>query len=894
MMMSAMQQFSNWVQTVSPSTAAADRPSSATVSNGTAPVKSQNASRQAEVTKRLGALIGPYKEAVSQNGPIAAQMQSRMDDAKKHIVQRDFEQAAKNLEELGALVEKSKLQNQAGFQRAPDSGAVLIPPDLATPVNKGATAEAGASPVQFFADQAQPAPDGSNSFESLRDGNVRQADGLAEPELPPIEYLKSITVTRERETMEFGEKQQFNASGQFVYEKSGYSKDLTDKVNWKSESESVSFEKNDKNGVATARQPGLAVITATYPGSDVPPGRAGVNVKYPTLVGIAIQNENPRIIGLNGSLQFKAKGRYSDGVWRDFPYLRNEVEWSTNSKRLEIDDDGRATADHADDGAVFTVTAKSGGFKDETSVTITVLIDVLIKPDNPSAQVGDVVPFEATGLYSDHKTRSLINQVKWKSSDESICSIGKYDGKAVPRSPGRATISAAVRSGKNGQTVLTVEPMTLVGIEILPPKLSMVVGDTKEFVAKGTLLGRGPLVGAGDHGPTVAKNLEGVIWNSSAPKVVSIDAKGRAIARGIGKDVKISAKSGNVPGFASVTVTADDPDPNRETEGKPPGNIMAEYELNKGWQKRLREGLLQLTPFQKRFEKGESILDEINLKAPPEAVKFARSAEKSQDTHKALELNLDDYHQQLSDAETAVRLANLAVKKETNEEEAADLRARAKKMEENTKFIFGLLKAAEKALQAIVLKDPKKGVESFVETFESFYERFHENDLVAQAEQLEKEVRGMAIKGARENYALAQGKFEFLKKHLEKVKTLASQVDSHYARDRKDAENTFDQNRQTSFHFAELRKAIDKADEVADLADRNEQGHVEFLQLPDDQLPYSGAGLVMRKNLQTWMEKAVAAAKLAGALRKEWRELREKANAALADKELGGTPRPAK
>jgi hypothetical protein len=55
---------------------------------------------KAKVTERLAALIGRYKQAVSQNGPAAAEMQSHMAAVKKHVTQRDFEQAAKDLDEL--------------------------------------------------------------------------------------------------------------------------------------------------------------------------------------------------------------------------------------------------------------------------------------------------------------------------------------------------------------------------------------------------------------------------------------------------------------------------------------------------------------------------------------------------------------------------------------------------------------------------------------------------------------------------------------------------------------------------------------------------------------------------------------------------------------------------
>jgi len=129
--MSALEEFSNWVKAVGPSAAAAVRPGSATVSNDAAPVKSQSASRQAEVTKRLAALIRPYKESVSQNGPVAAQMQSHMAAAKKHIIERNFEQAAKDLDELAPLVEQAKSLNTNGGRADAAAKAGAASPDPA-------------------------------------------------------------------------------------------------------------------------------------------------------------------------------------------------------------------------------------------------------------------------------------------------------------------------------------------------------------------------------------------------------------------------------------------------------------------------------------------------------------------------------------------------------------------------------------------------------------------------------------------------------------------------------------------------------------------------------------------------------------------------------------------
>jgi hypothetical protein len=63
------------------------------------------------VKNRLAALIGPYKEAVSYDGAAAVQMRTIMSSVTKHITQREFEQAARALDELEPLIEQSKELN---------------------------------------------------------------------------------------------------------------------------------------------------------------------------------------------------------------------------------------------------------------------------------------------------------------------------------------------------------------------------------------------------------------------------------------------------------------------------------------------------------------------------------------------------------------------------------------------------------------------------------------------------------------------------------------------------------------------------------------------------------------------------------------------------------------
>jgi len=139
--MSALLDFVNWVKAAGPSIAAGARSGAKAGVSGGTPAKEQTSQRQAEVTKRLAALIGPCKEAVLKNGPAAAQLKLQMDLVKKDVVQRDFDQAVRNLDALERFVQHAKTQNL--------NGALAVDPDVQTtplPLQTGTTSAAPAGP----------------------------------------------------------------------------------------------------------------------------------------------------------------------------------------------------------------------------------------------------------------------------------------------------------------------------------------------------------------------------------------------------------------------------------------------------------------------------------------------------------------------------------------------------------------------------------------------------------------------------------------------------------------------------------------------------------------------------------------------------------------------------
>ena len=139
--MSALLEFANWVKAAGPSVAAG-------VARNSTHGQQQSAQLQAEVTKRLATLLGPCKEAMSNNGPAAAQVHSYLDAVKKHVSHRDFEQAAQDLDKLEELVGESK-PSKSGIgadDGKPAAGANPSTPGSPSAAEAGSEADVACAP----------------------------------------------------------------------------------------------------------------------------------------------------------------------------------------------------------------------------------------------------------------------------------------------------------------------------------------------------------------------------------------------------------------------------------------------------------------------------------------------------------------------------------------------------------------------------------------------------------------------------------------------------------------------------------------------------------------------------------------------------------------------------
>src|ERR1700722_14881619 len=324
--------------------------------------------------------------------------------------------------------------------------------------------------------------------------------------------------------------------------------DLTSSVTWSSSVAGIASVSNvpGSNGLATTLSPGSTTITATFGGIS---GSTGLTVTAASLVSLGVTPVNSSIAkGLKP--QFTAIGTYTDNSTQ---VLTAQVLWSSTDPSVATVSnasgyEGLGTA--LTPGSV-TISATLGGTTGSTVLTVTpaTLVSIGVTPANPSIANGLTGPFMATGVYTDNSTQNLTASVAWTSSDPTIASISNASashGLATSVSPGAVSITAA-SGGVSGSTGLTVTPVALVSIALIPAGPSIAMGTQQQLVATGTY------TDTSTHDVTTT-----VTWSSSDTTVATISnasgSNGLATSTGQGT-ATISAALGAISGSTGLTVT---------------------------------------------------------------------------------------------------------------------------------------------------------------------------------------------------------------------------------------------------------------------------------------------------------------------------------------------------
>jgi hypothetical protein len=145
-------------------------------------------------------------------------------------------------------------------------------------------------------------------------------------------------------------------------------------------------------------------------------GDTGLSAGPPTLAAIEVTPTNP-VIAAGTTQRLTAMGIYSDGSKND---LTATVTWSTASAMIatiaNVTADNNAVVTAVAPGTIV-IKATAGNISGTTTLTVTAatLVSIAVTPTAPSAPLGTIVQFTATGTYSDNRTQDLTKMVVWSS-----------------------------------------------------------------------------------------------------------------------------------------------------------------------------------------------------------------------------------------------------------------------------------------------------------------------------------------------------------------------------------------------------------------------------------------------------------------------------------------------
>ena len=350
--------------------------------------------------------------------------------------------------------------------------------------------------------------------------------------------LQSIAVTPSNPSIAKGTTQQLTATGTYS---DSTTQDITSQVTWASDTVSVATVSS--SGLATAAGTGTADISASMNGVT---GSTKLTVTAATLASISVSPPAPSV-AKGSTQQFTATGTYSDSSTQD---LSTQVTWASSMTGVAAVS-GTGLASTLAAGST-TITAALGAIHGQATLTVTpaTLASISVTPTTPSRPVPLTLPFNATGIFTDHTTQDLTSQVTWASSSTAAATISNAAGSqglASTVAAGTTTISAT-KGSISGSTLFTVTSATLQSIAVAPADPSIAKGTTQQFTATGTY-----------SDASSVDITQFVTWDSKDGMVATISnaagSSGLATAVDIG-NTDISATLDGKTGSTMLTVTA--------------------------------------------------------------------------------------------------------------------------------------------------------------------------------------------------------------------------------------------------------------------------------------------------------------------------------------------------
>jgi uncharacterized protein YjdB len=308
---------------------------------------------------------------------------------------------------------------------------------------------------------------------------------------------------------------------------------VTDRVvAWTSSNASVATVSSA--GLVTAVAAGSATITAT---SETQFGTSAITVT-PVPVGIVLVQPAKDTIAPSGTVQLSAVTEDSVGGI----LTGRTVTWSSgNAAVATVSTSGLVTATTTTGDAVITATSEGKSGTGTVTVRIPVAT-VTVAPATKTILVTQTTTFTAT--MKDAQGNVLAGRiVAWSTSNPAVATIS-ITGVATGVAPGTVTINAT-SEGKTGTATLTVSPVPVSTVTVLPPSPDTVfIGYTLALSA----------VTKDSAGNVLTGRV--ITWASTAPSVATVSATGVVSGLTAGSTIISASSEGKVGPATVVSIKA--------------------------------------------------------------------------------------------------------------------------------------------------------------------------------------------------------------------------------------------------------------------------------------------------------------------------------------------------
>ena len=302
----------------------------------------------------------------------------------------------------------------------------------------------------------------------------------------------------------------------------------TDKsVLWSSSNSEIASV--DENGLVTAKQVGMATISAKSGSKEV---TLSITV-IPTIAEAITLNRTTAALKVSGTIQLSAS--FTPETTTD-----KAVTWiSSNEAIATVNSGGLVTAQALGECEITATTADGSNKSASCHITVGAAPaeSISIEPKGPfTLRIGETVQFSATVLPQDATDKS----VSWKSQTGGVTIDANGLATAVA-SVENNWISATNSAGQQDLVYITVVPTLVSSIDVVPQEISLKVNQTIKVQA---------VVNPVD---ATDKSLK---WSSSNTSVATVDGNGNIIAVAMGEtDITVTANDGSgVSATCKVTV----------------------------------------------------------------------------------------------------------------------------------------------------------------------------------------------------------------------------------------------------------------------------------------------------------------------------------------------------